>query len=228
MLKFLKTLHSFLKENYYILIIAIVVMVPIILTQQINTIFETLFILFSHLIADIFMVLMVDSFSKWKIYQWYIYQLIGSIIFLLIGIYSYLFHNDSIYLIPSLIYFPVVFKNIYEYKSKNKIKIFNEYIISIYWFILFICTLSFYNISSIATIIQFLGVLFFAVILSFKNQKLINTGWIITISLMILGWSLKIYNEAFIENIINWATFSYTILPLVVLIGFIKDRKNIY
>ena len=111
---FLNKLKIFLKENYYIIIIGFIVMIPIIITQKIDIIFETLWVLLGHLTADIFMVLMVDSFSKWKILKWYIYQLIGSIIFLIIWIYSYLFHNDYIYLIPSLIYFPVVFKNIYE------------------------------------------------------------------------------------------------------------------
>jgi len=223
---FLKEIYGFLKTNYYILIIGFIWISSIIYSSGFLQSLEVIIIFLSHLVADILMSLMVVEFMKWNIMQWYKYQLGWSIIFLLIWLYSLVFHNDSIYLIPSLIYFPVILINMYEYKNKTKIKWLNLPIIFGYALFLFIFTIIYYNIKDIAVIVQFIGVLFFAVALHIKERKIMLITWIFTIILMVLGWIIKLYDEIIIQGIVNWATFSYTILPIVVLVWFIKWLKT--
>jgi len=216
-------LKKFFKENYYVLIIWIIALIPILYSYWLSAV-EILIIFVSHFIADIFMTFMVINFSKWNMLKWYIHQFMWSFIFLLIWLYSFYFHSDAIYLIPSFVYFPVILKNIYELYYKKEIKIINMYTLWLYGWSIFTYALCKYEITDISTIIQFIGVLFFAVILNIKNQKTLRIMWIIMVSFMILWWILKLYNEIVLNNILNGATFSYTILPLVVLISFIKNK----
>lgn len=221
---FLQELKNFLIKEYYIFIIWFIALIPIIISNDIKSLVEVLLIFNFHLIADIFMAMMIWLIVSWKLLKWYIYQMYGSIIFLLIGLYSLFIHNDAIYLIPSLIYFPVVLKNIYEIKYNKEIKILNQFSILIYWILLFIFTILYFNIQEIYTIIQFMWVLFFAIVLNLRNKKVLKIGGLITIWLMILGWIIKLYYEITIDWIVNWATFSYTILPFVVFISFYKQK----
>lgn len=224
---FLFEIKNFSKNYYFIYVISLLTIIQLLLTKWFISSLEVIIILIFHLIADILMTIMVKKFWENKFLEWFYYQLYWTIIFTIIWIYSYIFHNDIIYLLPNLIYTPVVLKNIYEIKTNKKINFLNKYTILFLAIFIYLFVLIRYNLlNNISMLIQFTWVLFFAVVLNYNNKKILNYWWILCLLLMIFWWFLKLYNEIFFLWVINWATFSFTILPSVVLLWFLKNLKN--
>lgn len=215
----------FCRDNRWIFLIFFISLLFIWITNSWNII-EIFLIFILHFIWDIFIMMMWYQFLKWNIRDWTIYQISSIIIFTLIWIYALIFNWKSNYLIAN---FWFMFSAISSYYNNilNK-KTFILWKISFLILSLFILWIYINNwlINNIWDLFQLLWFLIFPFFLLFRNEK-IKYLWSFCWIFFITIWSFTLTYYSFLSSNITWVEISYALLPLTVLVYYIKNIKEV-
>ena len=219
MQKFLYEIKKFSKNNWWIYLIFLACLFVIYKTNSWNLL-EVVLVFFFHFLWDIFIMMMWDYLvvkeEKKALYS----QTVSFIIFSLIGIYAWITKNNWNYLIPqSLFIWPLI-----KWFCR-KIKFANYKFLIFIWVIVFSFYYYFWLIQNIWTIIQILGFIIFPIALVLDNEKLKYFFSLIWIFFIFLGSAYFLYLWFINKNIV-WTDLSYTLLPLTVLVVYLKNFRN--
>lgn len=216
-------LKKFLKEEYWVFIIFFICLFFIFKTNTWN-VYEILIVFIFHLIADICMMITWKSYSHWKMKVWSKFQLIGNNIVNLIAIYSWIINWKWNYLATQIWFTISAFWNYFKFYKNKSIDLFNArnlIIISIFVSFFYIY---FWFIDSYHYLIQYIWLVIFPIWLTISNDNLkyyVCLLWNFIITL----WSFLILWNSYKNANIVWVDISFTLLPLTVLISYLKNLK---
>ncbi len=217
LLLFLKELKNFVKKNYWVIVLFLICLWLIWYTNSGNLLW-IIFIFVLHFIADIFMMIMQDYYvinnEKYALYA----QTISFAIFSFIGLYEGVFYNKWVYSVPQLLFVWPLIKWYFGLKNVN-------FLFYISWGIAIFIYLYFWLINNFWDLVQLFGFILFPLWLIQSNEKLryfLSLVWIFFIS---LGSFYQLYMWIISHNV-SGADVSFFLLPLVVLVYFMKDIKK--
>lgn len=218
-------IKSFFKTNWWIFVIFILSLIIIYKTNSGN-IYEIITVFVLHFSWDLAVMMMFYYFSIKNNKYWVWFQIVQFTVFTLLWIYAWISFGKWHYLLPQIVFILPSIKGYFiEFKGKN-IKFLN-WKLSLFLNI-FILVIDYYLwlFNSIYSIIQIFWFFFFSFALILENKKknyIFSLVWIFLITL----WSfLSVYNSFLVSNI-KWIDISYFLLPLTVLVFYIKSFKKI-
>jgi hypothetical protein len=220
----LKELKIFAKSNWWIFIVFILCLILIYYTNSWNII-EVSIVFFLHFLGDLSVMIMVYYFSIKNNKYWAWFQIIQFFIFTILWLYAWFSAWKWHYLLPQIVFIlPAIKSYFLEFKWKNISLLNAKTSIFLNIFIIFI---NYYLglLSSINNIIQIFWFFFFsfALILIWEKEKYIYS--LIWIFLITLGSFLSVY-KSFLVSDIKWIDISYFLLPLTILVFYIKNFKQ--
>lgn len=211
---FLKEIIQFSKDNWWIFIIFFICLLIIWYTNTWN-IYEVFLVFSIHFIWDIFMMIMWKYYILWENKKWNIFQISSTSIFTFLWFYAWIFNWKWHYLRPQLLFIFAWIKWFISHKISDFYK-------NIIFIILFIITLFIYfyfslfiDLSSTIQIIWFLSL---STGLFIQNKNIIFF-WILFITI----WSFLSIYVSFLNSNIKWIDISYFLLPLTVLVFYVKS-----
>lgn len=182
-----------------------------------------------HFIADIFIMMMFSAYSHSNYSQGTYYQIISLLLFLSLKIYTGLVGDGWHYLIADPIYILAAIKNYQIDVKKTDLRIINT--VSMTFLSLLILLIVFIQtkrstelnlINSSPKLVQTIGIFLFAIALSTTaNEKLRYEISLIALLTMVCGslWeTVSSWNNGKVVGL----AISYTLLPLTVLIFYLK------
>lgn len=187
-----------------------------------------------HFVADIFIMMMFSSYSRSNYAQGTYYQIISLLLFLSLKIYTGLVGDGWHYLMADPIYILAAVKNYKIDVEKSDIKIINAITMTILSLGILLVT---YNltkhihhikiISSPSKLVQTIGIFLFAIALSTtSNERLRYQISLVALTAMVGGSAWETFSTWENGKIVGLA-ISYTLLPLTVLIFYLKKWPNI-
>lgn len=187
-----------------------------------------------HFVADIFIMMMFSSYSRLNYAQGTYYQIISLLLFLSLKIYTGLIGDGWHYLMADPIYILAAIKNYKIDVMKSNIKIINGITMAILSLVVFLViyylTQHFYNfkiISSSSKLVQTIGIFLFAIALSTtSNERLRYQLSLVALTAMVGGSAWETFSTWQSGKIVGLA-ISYTLLPLTVLIYYLKKWPDI-
>ena len=220
----LKEIKLFSKQNWWIYIIFIVCLFFIWLTWKWNII-EVILVFIAHFFWDILMMMMWSYYAEKKFNYWAISQALWNIIFLLIGIYAIYKSSEWQYFLPTIAFIMWAIKTYFLQVKKIDIKVLNVYSIIFVNIIIFITYLYLNLFWNIYSYIQFLGFAIWSTWLIMQNTKNRYIYYVWWTALIALGSFIWIYYNYLDWNIL-WTSISYFLLPLTVVIFYLKNIKK--
>ena len=220
----LKELKIFAKSNWWIFIVFILCLILIYYTNSWNII-EVSIVFFLHFLGDLSVMIMVYYFSIKNNKYWAWFQIMQFFIFTILWLYAGFSAWKWHYLLPQIVFIlPAIKSYFLEFKWKNISLLNAKTSIFLNIFIIFI---NYYLglLSSINNVIQIFWFFFFsfALILIWEKEKYIYS--LIWIFLITLGSFLSVY-KSFLVSDIKWIDISYFLLPLTILVFYIKNFKQ--
>jgi len=173
-----------------------------------------------HFLWDVFVMMMWDYYTKNENKKALKSQIWSFIIFGLIWIYTWITANKWSYLIPQLLFFWPIIK-----WFNPKFKWLDYKFLSLIWIIVFIFYYSIWLISNIWVFIQILWFILFPIALIIEKERIRYFLSLIWISFIFIWSAFFLYNW-FMEKNIIWTDLSYTLLPLTVVIFYLKNLKK--
>ena len=220
----LKELKKFSKENWWIYIIFVFCLIFIWYTDKWDII-EVIFVFFAHFLWDLFMMMMWDYYWKKQLKNWAISQAIWNIIFLLIWIYAIFKSQEWQYFLPTFAFIMWAVKTYFLQVRQKDIKILNIYSIFLLNTIIFIFYIYYGLFETYYSVIQFFGFTIWALWLIMQDSKKRYIYYVFGTFLIALGSFIWIYYN-FLDWEILWTSISYFLLPLTVVIFYLKNLKK--
>lgn len=212
-------IKKFSKENWWIYIMFFICLFLIYKTDS-WSLLEVSIIFAFHFLWDVFVMMMWDYYTKNENKKALKSQIWSFIIFGLIWIYAWITANKWSYLIPQLLFFWPIIK-----WFNPKFKWLDYKFLSLIWIIVFIFYYSIWLISNIWVFIQILWFILFPIALIIEKERIRYFLSLIWISFIFIWSAFFLYNW-FMEKNIIWTDLSYTLLPLTVVIFYLKNLKK--
>jgi len=213
-------LKKFSRDNWWVYMIFIICLFFIYRTNSWN-IYEVSLVFVFHFLWDLCIMMMWDYYTKWKVKNGLYAQTGSFIIFSLIWIYSWLRFWKWSYLLPQFLFvWPII-------KWFTQKKWINYKFIIIVWIVVLWIYFSLWLIQNIWVLIQILWFIIFPVALSLNSEKIkyfLSLLWIMCIFI----WSSYFLYQWFLEKNIIWTDLSYTLLPLTVVVFYLKNIKKYF
>jgi hypothetical protein len=231
--KFYREVKSFLLQNWWVFLIYLALMIMLYLDGD-NHLLPVYIATSLHFIADVFIMMMVTSYANQNYREGTYFQLIAFLIFLSAKVYTGLNSNNWHYVLADPIYALAAYKNYKKDVLHQALKFVNGtymlllslIIISIVLFI-FRDKLNITLIKSPAAWVQTSGIFLFAIALTITtNQSLRHQVSLLALSAMVIG-SAWLTHNSWVSASIDGLAISYTLLPLVVLIIYLKNSPAI-
>jgi len=220
----LKELKRFSRENWWIYIIFIICLLVIWYTEKWNII-EVVLVFFFHFLGDLFMMMMWDYYGKKQFKKWAISQALWNIIFLIIWIYAIYKSNEWQYFLPTFAFIMWAVKTYFLQVREKDIRILNIYSVIILNSIIFFIYIYYWLFETYYSIIQFFGFTIWALWLIIQCSKKRYIYYVLGTFLITLGSFIWIYYN-FVEWYILWTSISYFLLPLTVVVFYLKNFKK--
>lgn len=212
-------IKKFSKENWWIYIMFFICLFLIYKTDS-WSLLEVSIVFAFHFLWDVFVMMMWDYYTKNENKKALKSQIWSFIIFGLIWIYAWITANKWSYLIPQLLFFWPIIK-----WFNPKFKWLDYKFLSLIWIIVFIFYYSIWLISNIWVFIQILWFILFPIALIIEKERIRYFLSLIWISFIFIWSAFFLYNW-FMEKNIIWTDLSYTLLPLTVVIFYLKNLKK--
>ena len=212
-------IKKFSKENWWIYIMFFICLFLIYKTDS-WSLLEVSIVFAFHFLWDVFVMMMWDYYTKNENKKALKSQIWSFIIFGLIWIYTWITANKWSYLIPQLLFFWPIIK-----WFNPKFKWLDYKFLSLIWIIVFIFYYSIWLISNIWVFIQILWFILFPIALIIEKERIRYFLSLIWISFIFIWSAFFLYNW-FMEKNIIWTDLSYTLLPLTVVIFYLKNLKK--
>jgi hypothetical protein len=179
----------------------------------------------ANFFANICVMAMQDSFSEKNPKLWTLYQVLGTAIFLILGIYWLFYLWQSQYILWQIAYILSAVKTYFYFNKKTDLKIINTKLLIFLNIIFLIIFYKFFAWNNIILLIQALWFAFSStgfIILEDKKRYFTILIWT---WLIIIG-SLWIVYNSFVNWSLDWIALWYFILTWTVWIYFIKLLKK--
>jgi len=216
---FWKELEKFSKQNWWVYLMLIIVLLLAYFTWKWNII-EILFLFLLNFSATLFTMIAIWNYSEWKNKIGSIYHISGTSLFIIMSLYWAFFQWYYQYIIFQIAFAIAAIKAFSFYNYKKEIKIFNEINMVIFNTILFIIFIVLFK-PELFAIFQALGFAFVTIwLVSIKDKfryfgNLFWTFFIIIGSIIWVYWSYNNWS-------IDWISLWYTLLTTTALIYFLK------
>ena len=220
----LKELRKFAKNNWWVFIVLFLCLIVIYITWRWN-IYEVLIIFLLHFLGDLLIMMMWDYYAIKKYKEWSITQFWSSIIFTIISLYAWFIFGKWHYLLPQISFWLSAFKSYFKEVRKKDIIFINWGLLVLVNIIIIIIDYYLWFIWTIYYFIQILWFALFSTALVLKNDKVkyfISLAWIF----MVPFWALISVYYSFLGWSIKGVDISYMLLPLTVLIVYLKNLKK--
>ena len=220
----LKEIKSFSKQNWWIYIVFIICLIVIFITEK-GSLLEVTLIFISHFLWDLLMMMMWGYYADKKFKEWAISQALWNIVFLLIWIYAIFKSAEWQYFLPTFAFIMWAVKTYFlQVKSKDlkflnvqSVVLLNVFIAGIYiYFNLF---------ESYYSVIQFIGFCIGSSWLILQKSKPRYIFYVLGTFLIWVGSAIWVYIN-FLDWNVLWTSISYTLLPLTVVVFFLKNIKK--
>jgi len=215
----IKEIKKFSKENWWVFVMFFICLFLIYITNSWNLL-EVSTVFWFHFLWDLCVMIMWNYYANNENDKALKAQTGSFIIFGLIWIYTGLTSWKWNYLIPQLLFCWPIIKWYFP-----KIKFIDYKFISFIWILVLILYFSFGLINNIWIFIQILWFIIFPISLVINNEKIKYFWSLIWIIFIFLGSITFLYN-GFIEKNIIWTDLSYTLLPLTVVVFYLKNIKK--
>ena len=215
----LKEFKKFSKENWWVYLMFLVCLYIIYVTNSGNLLEVSLVFAF-HFLWDLFVMMMWDFYAKNENKKALYAQLGSFSIFSIIWIYAWITAWKWSYLLPQLLFIWPIIKWFF-----NDLKFLNYKFLIIVWILVFSVYYYLWLITSVWVFIQMLWFVIFPIALILEQQKMKYFLSLIWIFLIFLG-SLSFLYDWFINKNIIWTDLSYTLLPLTVVVFYLKNLKK--
>ncbi len=242
---FLYELKKFSRQNWWVYLLLIIASIIVMITWKWNIV-EILILFFANLLWNLFIMVMQANYTKLKNNIWAVYQLLSSVVFASIAIYSFIKFEQYQYIIWQISYTLAAISSISFFTFNKNIKFLNSLSmwalnIVLFWLFLFVWLTNFAWIEINLWFSSILMAIWFSLVTTglvsknndFKycyhnmcielktNDKFrywLNLFWIIWIILGSIIWVIKSY----LWWSINWIDLWYFILTLTVFVFYLK------
>jgi hypothetical protein len=230
---FITESKKFSRNNWWIYILYFLMLFIIIFTEK-QELVPIIMVTSIHFVADIFIMMMFGSYSRSNFAQGTYYQIISLLLFLSLKIYTGLIGDGWHYLMADPVYILAAVKNYKIDVRKSDIKIINPITMTILSFVILLVidnlTQHIHNfkiISSSSKLVQTIGIFLFAIALSTtSNERLRYQISLVALTAMVGGSAWETFSTWENGKIAGLA-ISYTLLPLTVLIFYLKKWPDI-
>ena len=220
----LKEFKKFSKENWWVYLLFFWALWVVAYTWNWNLI-EIILLFIANFFANICVMAMQDSFSEKNPKIGTLYQVLGTWIFLILGIYGLIYLGQSQYILWQIAYILSAIKTYFYFNKNVDLKLINAKLLSllnIIFFVIFYIYFANWNIAYLIQAIWFWFSSTWFVVLDDRKRYftiLIWTWLIIIGSLLITYNSFKAWN-------LDWIALGYFILSGTVGIYFLKLLKK--
>jgi hypothetical protein len=220
----LKEFKKFSRENWWVYLLFIWALIVVAYTWNWNLV-EIILLFIANFFANICVMAMQDSFSEKNPKLWTLYQVLGTIIFLILGVYWLFYLWQSQYILWQIAYILSAVKTYFYFNKNTDLKLINAKLLSFLNIIFFVIFYIYFANNNIALLIQAIWFWFSStwfVVLDDKKRYFTILIWT---WLIIIGSLLITYNS-FIAWNLDWIALGYFILSWTVGIYFIKLLKK--
>ncbi|MFT3746944.1 MAG: hypothetical protein QM768_01445 [Agriterribacter sp.] len=226
--KFWQEVVSFSKKNWWIYIIYLLMMLIISRKQDIISVHLVTSV---HFLADIFIMMMFSAYTRQEYKQGAYFQIVSLLLFISIKLYTGLSGGGWHYLLADPVYLLAAIKNYSLDVKKKDIKAINLYSTSALSILIILLVLiknrsnsEFGLLYSLDEKTQTLGIFLFAIALSTTNNEKLRYNLSVTaLAIMVIGSGWTVYNS--LSKGVNGLDISYMLLPLTVLVFYLKKIK---
>ncbi len=237
---FLQELKKFSKENWWIYLLFIFALIFVIYSWSWNII-EIIILFLANFFANIFIMAMQANYTAKKNKLWAIFQVLATLIFIVLWIYWMIYLDRYQYIIWQIAYTISAIKAFFYYNYWKNLKFLNSYfliILNIFFLIIFYkyffswnllwffwTELTAKNFSSLSDLLLWIWFSFSStwfVMIDDKKRYFTILIWTWLIVIWALIWVVSSY---FLWNI-DWIALGYFILTLTVWIFYLKLLKK--
>jgi len=225
---FIREVKNFSKANWWVYIIYGLLLIAILFIEN-DKLVSVFFITTLHFVADMFIMMMFSAYGHGKNRQGTYYQVISMLVFMSLKIYTGLIDHSWHYLAADPVYILAAIKN-YRVDIKKSNLYFVNYksmtVFSIFIFGILLCFKFWGHVSllnSASQWIQTVGIFSFAIALSVTGNERLRSRIAIAALIAMVGGSAWETVNTFISRQIIGLALSYFLLPLTVLVFYIKD-----
>jgi len=225
---FIREVRNFSKANWWVYIIYCLLLVSILFIEK-DKLASVFFITTLHFVADMFIMMMFSAYARGKNRQGTYYQVISMLVFMSLKIYTGLIDHSWHYLAADPVYILAAIKN-YRVDVKKSDLSFVNYksmtVFSISIFGILLCFKFWGHVSllnSASQWIQTIGIFSFAIALSVTGNERVRSRIAIAALIAMVGGSAWETANTFVSGHIIGLALSYFLLPLTVLVFYIKN-----
>ena len=221
---FLNEIKKFSKQNWWVYLFFFMCLIIIWYTEKWN-ILEVFLVFLAHFLWDLLMMMMWDYYSKKEFKNWAISQAIWNLIFWSIWIYAIFKSSEWQYFLPTIAFLMWAVKTYFLQVKWKNIKFLNVQSVILVNLVIFWVYLYFWLFKEFYSYIQFLGFATWSTGLIIQENKKRYLFYVLGTFLIALGSLIWIYFNYLNWNIL-WTSISYFLLPLTVVIFYLKNIKK--
>ena len=220
----IKEIKKFSKENWWVYIIFFIALTIIFITEKWN-IFEVILVFVCHFLGDLLMMMMWHYYSVKDYKKGAISQAIWNIIFLIIGLYAIFSSGEWQYFLPTFAFIMWAVKTYFLQVKSKDIKFLNVQSVIFLNIIILIIYIYFNLFDTFYSVIQFVGFCIWATGLIIQESKKRYIFYVLGTFLIAVGSVIWVYYN-FLDWNIKWTSISYFLLPLTVVVFYLKNIKK--
>ena len=226
--RFLDEVSRFSKTNWWVYIIY-TFLLCVVFFSSMNGLFVIVLISVLYFVADVFIMMMSDSYSRKAYLQGSYFQFIALFIFFSLKLYTGFRHEGWHYLASDPIYFLAAIKNYIFAVKMRSMKYINTISMALLSIILLLFLLFLRNkypeemiLIYPAQWVQTFGFFLFAIGLSTSNGLLRYKISIVALSAMVCGSAWGVYTDILAAHLTG-LDLSYVLMPLTVLVFYLRQ-----
>lgn len=220
----LKELKIFSKQNWWIYIIFFICLLIIWYTEK-WSIIEVIWVFIAHFLGDLFMMMMWSYYAEKNFKSWAIIQVLWNLVFLFIWIYAILKSGEWQYFLPTFAFMMWAVKTYFLQVKSKDIKFLNVYSVILVNLAIFFVYLYFDLFWTFYSYIQFLWFAMWATGLIIQESRWRYIYYVWWTSLIAL-WSFLWMYVNYMDWEVLWTSISYFLLPLTVVVFYLKNIKK--
>jgi len=225
---FIREVKNFSKANWWVYIIYSLLLIAILFIEK-DKLASVFFITTLHFVADMFIMMMFAAYARGKNRQGTYYQVISMLVFMTLKIYTGIIDHSWHYLAADPIYILAAIKN-YQVDVRKSDWGFINYKSTGFFSVLIFGILLYFKFRGNMSIldspsqwIQTIGIFSFAVALSVTGNERLRSRIAIVALVFMVGGSAWETANTFISGHIIGLALSYFLLPLTVLVFYLKS-----
>lgn len=226
---FIDEIKSFSLRNWWLYVIYIIMLIVITITES-NSVPTVILTSTVHFIADIFIMMMFTAYNQGRFKSGSYFQFFSMLIFFALKLWAGVYKGEWHYISADVIYALSAFKNYQLDVQKKEVRFINPITLSLLSIIIIFGLLPLLKTNILQNFwqsIQTMGIFLFGIALSYtgheKNRYFFS---VFSLFVMVLGSAVVTATRLSGIKDLNGLEFSYTILPLTVLVFYLRQLHN--